>query len=925
MVLDPLSSLSLACTVCQFLEFSGTLFSKSHKIYKSATGYDEDTDSLLGITRDLRSLTDKLEPPIHSKSLSAEETELANLGDRCKKTADELLLVLGDLQDSKTSRWSSFRAALKTVWTHDRIDEMARKLESYRSQLILRLTIMQSSNGSNVRVMNKLLETNHLIRGGLAPSIEGLRITVMESMETLRADFERQSRLFMLALEEDRNEKNKPQLQLNRQHEIRQLEALQPVDITAITQKIQNTALATNMLATELFIMRTLRFDGMELRRSQVSEAHKRTYRWAYMSNFSEWMVSEDPLFWISGKPGSGKSTLMKYLVNSPDTYAYLRKWAGTRKLVIIDYFFWINGSDIHRSQEGLLRSLLFDIFQKCPELIQKKFPERWGESVNMSLDLKGSMISWNRQELLSGLQRITQQTTLSNAFCIFIDGLDEYEGEHEDLLCVASRPWNVFEKALGTDPSRKIYLEHLNKPDIELYVKNTLQDRADFQALAMSDPDATELALDIVQRSNGVFLWVYLVVLLVKQGLVNEDRLVDLKRRVSAYPADLNNFFKHIMDSLDPLYQAQIATGFSVALAAREPLSIVSFWYLDELELDSNVAIAKKIDEPAVKSNRLDSFWRDEVRKMEARLNGRFKGLLEIVKMPKWEVPSDIMVEFLHRTVRDFLTTEECQRALKDWTPTGFDVHSALCNIQLAEIKELHPKLAELSTLKRLAEGTFYSAQQFEKYHQRSLNKALEHLERTIDSYGLGMSPWEELEVRSFTMYAVMSNLTGYISHLLETGFLSDMERLRCLRKIFDTTRDLSADVLHDPEPKIAVIENPLNMIILLAETRPLTKIPFNKILTGLEVYDTSTIVSILRCLCKNGHVDIEQFQLLAPRVRRLTSSWDAKELEEMIRPGKDLATRTIRSDLSRKKNNTNTKEKGRLHSWLGKIKYRQ
>ncbi|KAJ5741915.1 hypothetical protein N7533_011324 [Penicillium manginii] len=855
MVLDPLSSLSLACTVCQFLEFSGTLFSKSHKIYKSATGYDEDTDSLFGITKDLRSLTEKLEIPIDSKSLPAEETELADLGDKCKQTADELLLVLNDLQDSKTSRWSSFRAALRTVWAQDRIDGMARKLESYRSQLILRLTIMQS--GSNLRVMNKLLEINHLIRAGLAPSIEDLRMTMMDSMETLRADFERQSKLFTLALEEDRNEKTKPQLQLDRQQEIQQLGALQPVDINAITQKIQSTALATTCLATELFIMRNLRFHGMELRRSQVSEAHKRTYSWAYMSNFSEWMVSEDPLFWISGKPGSGKSTLMKYLVNSPETSAYLRKWAGKKKLVIIDYFFWINGSDINRSQEGLLRSLLFDIFQKCLGLIQKAFPERWNEAENLSLDLKRSMISWNRQELLNGLQNITKQTSLSNAFCIFINGLDEYEGEHEDLInilskmahtspikiCVASRPWNVFEKALGADLTRKLYLENLNRPDIELYVKNKLLDRPDFQALALSDPYAIELVSDIVQRSNGVFLWVYLVVLLVKQGLLNEDRLVDLKRRVSAYPADLNDFFKHIMESLDPFYQAQIATGFSVALAAKEPLSIVSFWYLDELELDSQIAIVKKIDEPAVKKLRLESFWKDESRKMEARLNGRFKGLLEIVKRPKWEAPSDIMVEFLHRTMRDFLITEDCQRVLKEWTPAGFDAHSAICHIQLAEAKELHPKLADLDTLKRLTEGIFYSAQQFEKYHQKSLNNVLEHLDRTIEGYGSGMSLWEELEVRSFTMYAVMSNLTGYISHLLETGNLSKVERLRCLRKIFDTTRDLSADVLHDPDPKIEVVASPLNMVLLLADRQPLTKIPFNKIFTGLELYDTSTV----------------------------------------------------------------------------------
>lgn len=77
--------------------------------------------------------------------------------------------------------------------------------------------------------------------------------------------------------------------------------------------------------------------------------------------------------------------------------------------------------------------------------------------------------------------------------------------------------------------------------------------------------PDAMEIASDIVERSQGVFLWAHLVVHLVKQGLINEDRLVDLKRRVSAYPADLDDFFKHIVDSLDPFCQAKIARGFSV------------------------------------------------------------------------------------------------------------------------------------------------------------------------------------------------------------------------------------------------------------------------------------------------------------------------------------------------------------------------
>ncbi|KAJ5381213.1 uncharacterized protein N7496_003641 [Penicillium cataractarum] len=952
MVLDPFTSLSLACAVCQFLHFSGTLFSKSRKIYKSATGYDEGTDSLLGITNDLHSLTANLKPPIDPNSLTPEETELVNLGDRCKRTANELLLVLNDLQDSNTSRWSSFRAALKTMWKQDRIDEMAKKLESYRLQLILRLTIMQSFNGGNMRIMDELLETNNLLRAGLAPSIQDLRKTVMESMETLRADFERQSKMFMLAQKQEKGENSQPRQQVKWQQEIQQLEALPTVDITAITEKVMTSALASNNMAIQLFVMRSLRFDGMELRRSQVTEAHKRTYSWAYISDFSEWMVSEDPLFWISGKPGSGKSTLMKYLASSPDTSDHLRKWAGTRNLVIIDYFFWINGTDLHRSQEGLLRSLLFDIFRKCPELIETTFPEQWNDSLNLNYDFNELSMPWSRRELLSGLQKITQQTASSNAFCIFIDGLDEYEGEHEDLvnllsymaktspikLCVASRPWNIFEKALGKNSTRKLYLENLNRPDIELYVKNQLQDRADFKALALSNPDATELASDIVQRSNGVFLWVYLVVLLVKQGLVNEDRIVDLKRRVSAYPADLNDLFKHIMDSLDTFYQAQIARGFSIALAAKNPLSVVSFWYLDELELDASVAITKQVDYSAEKRGRLKDFWKEEVRKVTARLNGRFKGFLEIVKTGKWETPSELRVDFLHRTVRDFLVTEDCQRVLKEWTPSSFDVHSVLCNIQLAEAKELDPRLADPVHLERLTEGIFYSAQQYEKCHQKSLNTVLEHLDRTIAGYGHVRYPWENLglpltDAENFNVSAVLSNMAHFISNRFETDSISEEERLRSLEMIFKVTRTSAAEDLHDLPSSIEVVGNPLDMILLLVETRPLvSRIPFEVVWTGMREYGTATIRSILRCLCRNGLVDLEEFQQQSAAVTILTTPQDAKELEEMTRIAWKGATRsphpqtqlkqTSRPHIHPPEKTIFNKKKGKLHRWLGKVR---
>jgi hypothetical protein len=168
--------------------------------------------------------------------------------------------------------------------------------------------------------------------------------------------------------------------------------------------------------------------------------------------------------------------------------------------------------------------------------------------------------------------------------FCIFIDGLDEYDGESDELveivryladtedvkLCVASRPWNAFEAAFGgaRNQMRKLHLQDLNKSDIEKYVRAKIEKRDDFQGLKAREPGADELIQEITTKSRGVFLWVYLVVRSLIQGLQNADRIVDLQRRLRAFPSDLNEFFNHIFLSLDMVYRVQTAARFRLRSA---------------------------------------------------------------------------------------------------------------------------------------------------------------------------------------------------------------------------------------------------------------------------------------------------------------------------------------------------------------------
>jgi hypothetical protein len=180
----------------------------------------------------------------------------------------------------------------------------------------------------------------------------------------------------------------------------------------------------------------------------------------------------------------------------------------------------------------------------------------------------------------------------------------------------------------------------------------------------------------------------VYLVVRSLVEGLYNDDRMIDLQRRVREFPEDLEDYFRHILISLDPIYREQTARAFQVSLCATRPLSPTNYWFLDLDEEDMNFAAkmeVKPLSEGEVHLIR---------RKMKRRLNGRCKGLLEVTTVKNLDLPFRYQVDFLHRTVRDFLLTGDMQELLKDWTALNFDVNLTICRTILAEIKSLQINL---------------------------------------------------------------------------------------------------------------------------------------------------------------------------------------------------------------------------------------
>lgn len=102
--------------------------------------------------------------------------------------------------------------------------------------------------------------------------------------------------------------------------------------------KLQILAEEGQRVANEETILKSLRFDEWKRRFNVVSKAHKQTFEWMLQdpeddsrppTGFKEWLRSHNGIYWIAGKAGSGKSTLMKFLSDHERSLGVFKRGLG--------------------------------------------------------------------------------------------------------------------------------------------------------------------------------------------------------------------------------------------------------------------------------------------------------------------------------------------------------------------------------------------------------------------------------------------------------------------------------------------------------------------------------------------------------------------------------------------------------------------
>lgn len=418
----------------------------------------------------------------------------------------------------------------------------------------------------------------------------------------------------------------------------------------------------------------TLFFDSMRYREAKIPERCSETYEWIYNEpfqsedgrplwhSFAKWLEEDsDQIYWITGKPGSGKSTLLKFIDDDERSQRLLARWANGGELLMGSYFSWKAGTQkLQKTHEGLLRTLLFEVFKQNKPLAARAFPGRWFllQAFGLSVGLPKPRID----ELMRAFRMLLSETSMALRILLLIDGLDEFEEDHRELvtllreanqkpwvkICTSSRPWNVFKDEYTNNPM--LQMEKLTHGDIKLYVREKFEHNCGFREYQGTNPEMSVMILDdIVKRAKGVFLWVTIVSDLLEGIFLEGGSQDDFKSIIDSLPNEVSELFMYIWDRTDVKFRTEASQYFQVMKAYDEQDTVpycLTFWLGD---------IAVPVDMKA--ENTTSEYVSEAVKSLARKLISRTGGILEII--PHATDAEGSRVEFMHQTAADWVDTK--------------------------------------------------------------------------------------------------------------------------------------------------------------------------------------------------------------------------------------------------------------------------
>lgn len=328
---------------------------------------------------------------------------------------------------------------------------------------------------------------------------------------------------------------------------------------------------------TEQACLQSLRFPGMDQRRLSLASPAKGTCSWLFEHpQYQNWFRSggegqHSGLFFLTGKPGVGKSVLVNEAFRRASTGKH------TSRHRTASFFFNRKGGNLENSTIGLYRSLLVQLLPKSPKHFQRVCELR---------DDQGCDDTWPEFQLQSILRFMFEDPSEPITF-LFIDALDECDDGGRSQVAF----WHEITESMGSHVNvcfSKRHFPHVssglspiidigshNSNDLALYVEQRLA-----FGMVPEDPGRQVLRNELLAKSDGVFLWVALSLDSILTEWDKGKGTRHLLEMLTKVPSELSDLFRHFLESVSSAQKPFTLRFFQWVIFAK-PLRVYEWHHI--------------------------------------------------------------------------------------------------------------------------------------------------------------------------------------------------------------------------------------------------------------------------------------------------------------------------------------------------------
>lgn len=569
--MDPVSAVGVASAAITFLDFSIDVCKTFGQIITSDDGITKNNADAAATVRRYKEMTEALKTKGASATSFQLGTSISSAVNESIAVSTELLALVERLRHAKnTPVIGPLKAVYHSMRFREQIARLQRKAERCQSDIIqglLQATWETStvSHESSTREFQKLDKQDAEILAALKAGDSDLLKQIIEP----RRHFD----TTLSGLQDS--------IRTGNDHIAQKIDSL--------TQKVLDMAKPDLKKA----FVDSLFFPDYERREKALSGPSPKTFEWIFnrdgvadlkswgqvrWPSFPQWLEDTESShqYWLSGKAGCGKSTLMAHIIRDDmalsRTKGHLKTWHGTKPLHILKFFLFRPGRELQAGLESLLRSLLYQLVTSIPimqEILMAEF---------LRPDCGVRIPTWP-VETLKNMLKLALDAADDCCFLLFVDGADEFEDfqhlrgrsvDANDLveilfhiqqpkhvkLCISSRPelriTNVHSSFLEAK------LADLNRDDIRRFVCEQMQAME-----AISDlENRRSLAWDITRRADGIFLWAAFAVTQMKKACRDGygDEYSELEKRLDDMGKDLNDAISQMLGGIERAHRSAMA-----------------------------------------------------------------------------------------------------------------------------------------------------------------------------------------------------------------------------------------------------------------------------------------------------------------------------------------------------------------------------